>query len=190
MHIRPHPNRMRPDAHGFSHGLKKCPPDTFLPSLRSGRPFKSTPPIRNKKEPSFRMTLFVSGGAGGIWYIFAYGENYGVNAVKPALSNAPPERCIEMFKSLFITTYKNNTHPDGWVLFFWRSRRDLNPRYPFGVHTISSRARYDHFDTAPCGCLSDSFHMIAPFDRFVKGEFGKSEVIFRLRRSDIFSWRK
>ena len=31
----------------------------------------------------------------------------------------------------------------------WRSRRDLNPRYPFGVHTISSRARYDHFDTAP-----------------------------------------
>ena len=33
----------------------------------------------------------------------------------------------------------------------WRSRRDLNPRYPFGVHTISSRARYDHFDTAPCG---------------------------------------
>ena len=44
-------------------------------------------------------------------------------------------------------------HPiltDG-VLFFWRSRRDLNPRYPFGVHTISSRARYDHFDTAPNG---------------------------------------
>ena len=46
-------------------------------------------------------------------------------------------------------TYKNNTHPVGWVLFLWRSRRDLNPRYPFGVHTISSRARYDHFDTAP-----------------------------------------
>ena len=37
------------------------------------------------------------------------------------------------------------------VWFIWRSRRDLNPRYPFGVHTISSRARYDHFDTAPCG---------------------------------------
>ena len=39
------------------------------------------------------------------------------------------------------------------LFFFWRSRRDLNPRYPFGVHTISSRARYDHFDTAPCGRL-------------------------------------
>ena len=38
--------------------------------------------------------------------------------------------------------------------FFWRSRRDLNPRYPFGVHTISSRARYDHFDTAPYLCCS------------------------------------
>ena len=38
--------------------------------------------------------------------------------------------------------------------FFWRSRRDLNPRYPFGVHTISSRARYDHFDTAPWVRLS------------------------------------
>ena len=36
----------------------------------------------------------------------------------------------------------------------WRRRRDLNPRYPFGVHTISSRARYDHFDTAPCWRLS------------------------------------
>ena len=44
---------------------------------------------------------------------------------------------------------KKNT-PSEWMgCSFWRSRRDLNPRYPFGVHTISSRARYDHFDTAP-----------------------------------------
>ena len=43
-------------------------------------------------------------------------------------------------------------NPSIWMgSFLWRSRRDLNPRYPFGVHTISSRARYDHFDTAPCG---------------------------------------
>ena len=46
-------------------------------------------------------------------------------------------------------TYKINPHPKGWGFILWRSRRDLNPRYPFGVHTISSRARYDHFDTAP-----------------------------------------
>ena len=57
--------------------------------------------------------------------------------------------------------------------FLWRSRRDLNPRYPFGVHTISSRARYDHFDTAPCGCLSDSFHIVPRFDGFVKHYFSK-----------------
>ena len=43
------------------------------------------------------------------------------------------------------------------VFLFWRSRRDLNPRYPFGVHTISSRARYDHFDTAPCGLFSTAW---------------------------------
>ena len=31
--------------------------------------------------------------------------------------------------------------------FFWRSGRDLNPRAAFDGNTISSRARYDHFDT-------------------------------------------
>ena len=29
----------------------------------------------------------------------------------------------------------------------WRSGRDSNPRTAFDRHTISSRARYDHFDT-------------------------------------------
>jgi hypothetical protein len=33
---------------GFFLALKKCPPDTFLPSLRSGRPFESH--YRQKKE--------------------------------------------------------------------------------------------------------------------------------------------
>ncbi len=32
---------------------------------------------------------------------------------------------------------------------FWRSRRDSNSRAAFGDYTISSRARYDHFDTTP-----------------------------------------
>lgn len=31
----------------------------------------------------------------------------------------------------------------------WRSGRDLNPRAAFDGNTISSRARYDHFDTTP-----------------------------------------
>ena len=33
--------------------------------------------------------------------------------------------------------------------FLWRSRRDSNSRAAFDGHTISSRARYDHFDTTP-----------------------------------------
>ena len=33
------------------------------------------------------------------------------------------------------------------VPVFWRSGRDLNPRAAFDGNTISSRARYDHFDT-------------------------------------------
>lgn len=34
------------------------------------------------------------------------------------------------------------------VFTFWRSGRDSNPRAAFDGHTISNRARYDHFDTA------------------------------------------
>ena len=35
------------------------------------------------------------------------------------------------------------------VLLLWRSGRDSNPRTAFDRHTISSRARYDRFDTTP-----------------------------------------
>ena len=45
--------------HGFSPGLKKCPPDTFLPSLRSGRPLRI--PFRSIKntEALPRLPLFI-----------------------------------------------------------------------------------------------------------------------------------
>ena len=33
--------------------------------------------------------------------------------------------------------------------FFWRRRRDSNPRAAHHGNTISNRARYDHFDTSP-----------------------------------------
>ena len=36
------------------------------------------------------------------------------------------------------------------VFSFWRRRRDLNPRYPFGVYTISNRARSASYATSPC----------------------------------------
>ena len=34
----------------------------------------------------------------------------------------------------------------------WRRRRDLNPRYPFGVYTISNRARSASYATSPFHC--------------------------------------
>ena len=37
---------------------------------------------------------------------------------------------------------------------FWRRRRDLNPRYPFGVYTISNRARSASYATSPCAFSS------------------------------------
>ena len=39
--------------------------------------------------------------------------------------------------------------PIGCGISIWRSGRDLNPRAAFDDNTISSRARYDHFDTTP-----------------------------------------
>ena len=54
----------RPDIEGFSHGLKKCPPDTFLPSLRSGRPFKSPIDDKNTHIPK------------GIWVFLAEMEGF------------------------------------------------------------------------------------------------------------------
>ena len=47
-----HPYGMHSAPQGLSHGLKKCPPDTFLPRLRRGRPFESPPEIQKVKNPT------------------------------------------------------------------------------------------------------------------------------------------
>ena len=42
IHLCPHPYRVRPQVHGFSHGLTKCPPDTLLHQCKHWRrPFES-----------------------------------------------------------------------------------------------------------------------------------------------------
>ena len=46
---------------------------------------------------------------------------------------------------------KMKSSPQRVSFSFWRSGRDSNPRAAFGRHTISSRARYDHFDTTAYG---------------------------------------
>ncbi len=52
--------------------------------------------------------------------------------------DSPPD-CRILFSNP-ILPIKKTTRLGG--LFYWRRRRDLNPRYPFGVYTISNRA-YD-----------------------------------------------
>ena len=44
--------RMYPQTKGLSHGLKKCPPDTFLPARPSGRPFESRPENQKSRYPN------------------------------------------------------------------------------------------------------------------------------------------
>ena len=57
------PIRVRPQIEGLSHGLRKCPPDTFLPRLRRGRPFESCQ--RNQKQDSPQRGCPVFGAADG-----------------------------------------------------------------------------------------------------------------------------
>ena len=51
----PHPCGMRPRSEGISPGLKKCPPDTFLPSCWSGRPLRF--PYGHKKRRHTNVCL-------------------------------------------------------------------------------------------------------------------------------------
>ncbi len=65
-------------------------------------------------------------------------------------SNSPPDCCIFDFQIPPMFSNKNTHHPNGWCVYLWRRRRDLNPRYPFGVYTISNRARSASYATSPC----------------------------------------
>ena len=57
---------------------------------------------------------------------------------------------VALFESLPLNTVpKKRKNAKMRSSVFWRSGRDSNPRYAFDVHTISSRARYDRFDTTP-----------------------------------------
>ena len=57
-----HPSGMLSAAPGFSHGLSNIPPDCYLPSLRSGRPFESHYPLipENKKPRQKPRFLFLA----------------------------------------------------------------------------------------------------------------------------------
>ena len=57
MHSRQLPCGKPPVMHGLSHGLNKCPPDTYLPALRSGRPFESHYPNTHIKKKRGNLTV-------------------------------------------------------------------------------------------------------------------------------------
>ncbi len=97
----------------------------------------------------------------------------------PRAKNSPPDCFYTSLRtgaalSNPISNFAIKQPPPCWVgVVLWRSRRDLNPRYPFGVHTIASRARYDHFDTAPGQLLRDSLYILQHFSPFVNPKFLK-----------------
>ena len=143
----PHPYRVRSENDGFSHGLKKCPPDTFLPRLRRGRPFESH--HCTHMENATRK--------GGIFYVYdldtidvstisPYCDQYSLMPtpvpgafirlwILPRPKNSPPDcfypGCAGAGLSNPITasTWKM---PPGRVAFsMWSEWRDSNPR-PLG----------------------------------------------------------
>ncbi len=61
----------------------------------------------------------------------------------------------------------------GYGDFLWRSGRDLNPRAAFDDNTISSRARYDHFDTTAYSCCDNSIDYYSKFSGIVKWKIHK-----------------
>ena len=93
----PHPYRMRLQIKGLSHGLKKCPPDTFLPRFARS-PFRvpSRPEGEIRKRIPQWVSSFLFGTPEGTRLLFCpgMGKNRGVMPVEPGMSNSPPDCCI------------------------------------------------------------------------------------------------
>ena len=56
---------------------------------------------------------------------------------------------------------KRKAHPIGWT-FLWRRRRDLNPRYPFGVYTISNYEYAPNFSKTQYIVVFYKFFLLQP----------------------------
>ena len=86
--------------------------------------------------------------------------------------NSPLDCCIHsVFQILFPYTGKRKTPIRVDWGFFWRRRRDLNPRYPFGVYTISNRARSASYATSPFASALADFDIIHHEPKNVKHYF-------------------
>ena len=102
-------------------------------------------------------------------------ENIGIGrTVMPYLSNhrrAAVHRTVAVSFSIHSLFGEKTKDTRMSVLCFWRRRRDLNPRYPFGVYTISNRARSASYATSPCASALADLHIIHHDPLFVKHYF-------------------
>ena len=140
--------------------FSKCPPDTSREKVRLCRiqaaekegfgtlrcecfpaAFSKCPPVTCRgKDRLCRIRTAEKEGFGTLR----------CECLPAAFSKCPPDTCIRLFKSLLLISVKEKSpHPKGEGSFLWRRRRDLNPRYPFGVYTISNRARSASYATSP-----------------------------------------
>ena len=77
----PHPYRMRLQIKGLSHGLKKCPPDTFLPRF-ARPPFRVPPSVLKNADTHLGIRIF--------WYTGRDSNPQPSEPESDALSIEPP----------------------------------------------------------------------------------------------------
>ena len=81
----PHPYRMRLQIKGLSHGLKKCPPDTFLPRF-ARPPFRVPPSVLKNADTHLGIRIF--------WYTGRDSNPQPSEPESDALSIEPPVRLL------------------------------------------------------------------------------------------------
>ena len=116
----PHPYRVRSQGYGFSHGLSKCPPDTYLPSRWSGRPFIFLVWRSSRDLSHFRFAEIME-------------------LIPSSRDQATVHRTVALDFQIPLY-HQKKTHPHEGVDLFWRSSRDLNPGALLQTYEISSHA--------------------------------------------------
>ena len=103
------------------------------------------PPSAKKEKPPLWVVQII-GREGGICLHFRYAK---IKVSPPSSRRRAQSPGLLHLNFSNPSFCKKRTHPIKGCVFFWRRRRDLNPRYPFGVYTISNRARSASYATSP-----------------------------------------
>ena len=155
--------RKKKRFHAFSHVLQVQihPPRTFLEFFAKQRTAKSTPAF---------LTVF--------------GHGKQKKGLRRSRSTAP-KPYFAWFYPIFAQNAEKNAFCRGRqkTFLFWRSGRDLNPRAAFDGNTISSRARYDHFDTTAYFIM-----LRATADVIIPNRRRLSSIYRHFLRENSFEW--